>query len=145
MNNTTDYVGENTVRPVPSPIQLPVVPPIPVPFLSLLMPPEEEIPLFYRGIRLLTSPYEPHLYGIPPPQIPHARVIWLQAGLPMHAVARFLEVKLLDWACLYSLVEIEGEEIRSVRYQTSTDCLYFCSWRVFLRWMLVACDQSTGS
>lgn len=116
---------------VPPPIQLPLV--------------VEESPVVYCGVRLLTSEYDQHLYGIPPPSCFHARTIWFQAGLPMRALGRWLEVKLVDWAYTYALVDIQAEEIRSVRYQASGNCLYFCSWRVFLRWMMCACIMSVGS
>jgi len=118
-------VSETTesIRPYIPPIQVPIV--------------VEETPFVYCGVRLVTSEYDHHLYGIPPLTCFHARTIWLQAGLPLHAVARFLEIKMIDWACIYAQLDIQGEEIRSVRYQTSSDCLYFCSWGVFLRWMML--------
>jgi hypothetical protein len=116
----------------------PYIPPINVPDVVV------ELPAEYCGVRLLTSEYDQHLYGIPPLGCFHARTIWLQAGLPVSAVARFLEIKMIDWAYGYAQLEIRGEEIRSVRYQTSRDCLYFCSWRVFLRWIMCACGGSVG-
>lgn len=113
---------------VPPPIQIPDV--------------VEELPMLYRGVRLLTSEYDQHLYSIPPLSCFHARTIWLQAGLPVRAMGRFLEIKLIDWACVYTQIDIHGEEIQSVRYQASGDCLYFCSWRVFLRWIMCTCIGS---
>lgn len=111
---------------------------------SIQVPVAEEVPVIYRGIHLLTSEYNQCLYGIPPLTCFHARTMWLQAGLPVRAVARFLEIKLMEWAYVYAQMDIQGEEIRSIRYQASTDCLYFCSWRVFLRWMMCACLGSVG-
>lgn len=119
-----------TKRPSIPPIQLPPV--------------MEEVPAVYCGVRLYTSEWDQHMYGIPPPGCFHARTIWLQAGLPVCAVARFLEIKLVDWTIMYAQLEMAGEEIRSVRYQAPAECLYFCSWRVFLRWMMCACLGSTG-
>ena len=116
----------------------PYIPPIHVPNAVV------EHPAEYGGVRLLTSEYDQHLYGIPPLGCFHARTIWLQAGLPLHALARFLEIKMIDWACTYALLDIQHKEIRSVRYQTSRDCLYFCSWHVFLRWIMCACGGSVG-
>ena len=121
----------------------PYIPPIVVPVTE----PVVELPSSYHGIRFLTSEYDNHLYGIPPPRCTHARTVWLQAGLPMSAVSRVIEVKLMDWAIVYAHIEMEGDssqEVRSVRYQTSTDCLYFCSWRVLLRWLFCACQQTVG-
>ncbi len=135
MENTIDTVSvsetHEQIKPfVPPRIQVPIV--------------AEELPAVYCGVRLLTSEYDQHLYGIPPLGCFHARTIWLQAGLPVGALGRFLEMKLIDWASVYAHMEIQGEEIRSVRYQASGDCLYFCSWRVFLRWMMCACLGSVG-
>ena len=122
-----------------SPIR-PYVPPIQVPVTVA-----EEIPTEYRQIRLLTSEYDNSIYGIPSVSHPHARAIWEQAGLPMNRVLlRFLEVKLIDWIHSSAEFQVENRLIRYVRIQTSTDCLYFCSWSAFLRWMILSCQSSVG-
>ena len=132
-----DMVSEITprIRPyVPPTIQIPVVP---VPLeLPLALPSGQDI---YAGIRLLTPAENTIPYPRPSVSSHHAYHIWQQAGLPNYAVERFLEIKLIDWASHYAQLEIVGHDIVSVRYQTPTDCLYFCSWRVFLRWMMCAC------
>lgn len=114
------------------------------PYIPPIQVPVEETPFVYCGVRLISSAYDHHLYGIPPLSCFHARTIWLQAGLPMCVMARFLETKMIDWACVYAQLDIQDEEIRSVRYQAPSDCLYFCSWRVFLRWMMCSCIGSVG-
>ena len=122
-----------------SPVR-PYVPPIQVPVTVV-----EELPTEYRHIRLLTSEYDNSIYGIPPVSHTHARFIWQQAELPMNRVLlRFLEVKLIDWVHSHTDFQVENGLIRYVRFQTLTDCLYFCSWSAFLRWMILSCQQSVG-
>lgn len=125
----------STIRPyIPPMIQIPAVT---IPTDSPSVTPSGED--MYAGIRLLTPAENTMPYRMPPASSHHAYHIWQQAGLPNYVVERFLEIKLIDWASQYAQLEIVGHDILSVRYQTPTDCLYFCSWRVFLRWVMCAC------
>ncbi len=128
----------STIRPyIPPKIQIPVAT-IPT-IIPSVTPSGDAMDAMYAGIRLLAPAENTMPYRMPPASSHHAYHIWQQAGLPMYAVERLIEIKLIEWASQYAQLEISGHDIVSVRYQTSTDCLYFCSWRVFLRWMICAC------